>query len=416
MSYESKLNNFPSNIVNPTYIALLISLLLHFLVYKYGLPNFSLKDKNLLGKINVPVIELTPEEEARLPNLYPELDVPEFNNTPLDNGVQSFALPPSIALNANLFPDLESIPLPPPPDFDLPPLPPLPPLPSTDIKLPPIGDFSSLPLPPPLPPLESDSLENSAIKPPEAVQPLPEKTPEAKKPQVTPPQTQTKPEEKPEKQPSPAQIAAQRQQNLNRDVRDLSSSLQKKNTTNTDEEARKNYVAWLNQVKTVKPEVTVIEGTYPRDACIRRLEGTSVYGAVVDTNGQVLALELIKGAEYPIFNEQASQELSDRKFKNNTNQPKPYQVTVNYKYNSEICPSLTLPSLRREQETKQETPQTNQKPQNTEKPIKPASNLTEETPKPVENNQQNQTPAVEKPKPTPPQPQPVNQTPAIEKL
>ncbi|WP_171815458.1 energy transducer TonB [Stanieria cyanosphaera] len=359
----------------------------------------------------MPVIELTPEEEARLPNLNLELDVPEFNTTPLDNGVQSFALPPSIGPNGNLYPDLVPIPLPPPPNFNLPPLPPLPPLPSTDIKLPPIGDFSSLPLPPPLPPLESDSQTNPAIKPPATIQAPPEKLPEAQKPEVNPPQPQPKPPEKPATQPNSQQIAAQRQQRLNKNVRDLSSSLQKKEGGSTDEDARKNYVAWLNQIKTVNPEIMVIEGTYPRDACIRRLEGTSVYGVVVDASGQVLALELIKGSEYPIFNEQASQALSDRKFNNQTNQPKPYQVTVNYQYDAEICPSLTLPSLRKEQETKPETPLSPQKPQNIEKPPQPASNQREPNSKPVENNNQgNQTPEA-KPPANPPQPQPINQTP-----
>jgi TonB family protein len=411
MSYESRLNNFQSKITNPTYIALFISLILHFLVYKYGLPNFSLQDKNPPGRINVPVIELTPEEEARLPNLDLELDIPEFNNTPLDNGVQSFALPPSIG--ANGIPDLAPIPLPPPPNFDLPPLPPLPPLPSTDIKLPPIGDFSSLPLPPPLPPLETDSQVKPAIKPPAAIQAPLEKPPSAQKPEEVKPlqrQSQPKPPEKPATQPTPNQIAAQRQQRLNRDVRDLSGSLQKQENANTDEDARKNYVAWLNQIKTVNPEVMVIEGTYPRDACIRRLEGTSVYGLVVDTSGQVLALELIKGSEYPIFNEQASQDLSDRKFKNQTNQPKPYQVTVNYQYDAEICPSLTLPSLRKEQETKQETPSPNQKPQNTNQPSQPTNQTPEKPPaNPPQPQPTNQTP--EKPPANPPQPQSTNQTP-----
>ncbi|BAU66232.1 unknown protein [Stanieria sp. NIES-3757] len=408
MSYESRLNNFQSKITNPTYIALFISLILHFLVYKYGLPNFSLQDKNPPGRINVPVIELTPEEEARLPNL--ELDIPELNNTSLDNGIQSFALPPSIG--ANGIPDLAPIPLPPPPNFDLPPLPPLPPLPSTDIKLPPLGDFSSLPLPPPLPPLETDSQVKPAIQTPTAIQAPPAKPPETQKPEVKPPQPQSqpKPSEKPATQPNPQQIAAQRQQKLNRDVRDLSSSLQKKESSNTDEDARKNYVAWLNQIKTVNPANMVIEGTYPRDACIRRLEGTSVYGVVVDASGQVLALELIKGSEYPIFNEQASQDLSDRKFNNQTNQPKPYQVTVNYQYDAEICPSLTLPSLKKEQETKPETPSPNQKPQNTEKTPQPASNQREPNSKPVENNNQDNQAPEEKPPVNPPQPQPTNQS------
>ena len=69
---------------------------------------------------------------------------------------------------------------------------------------------------------------------------------------------------------------------------------------------------------------------------------------VVNAKGQVVALDLLKGAEYPIFNQQGNQDLRGRIFDNDTNKPKPYQVEVNYEYDAEICPSLTLPSIRTE--------------------------------------------------------------------
>ena len=146
-------------------------------------------------------------------------------------------------------------------------------------------------------------------------------------------------------------------------------------------------MAWLSEVKAIEPETLVIEGTYPRDACIRRLEGTSVYGVVADASGMVVALDLIKGAKYPIFNEQASKDLSSRELSNDTGKPKPYQITVEYKYDAEICPSLTLPSLRRdnqsepEPEPKSQPAPTEAKPETTEIPAE-AETKPEPQPKP----------------------------------
>jgi outer membrane biosynthesis protein TonB len=366
MSYDSKFKNErASQLISSTQIAVVISLVLHLLLFKYGFPRFSIADKITKEKLNVPIIELSPLEQSRLPNLYPELDIPEFENTPLSSEVPPFALPPSIPINPNLFQDLPPVPLPPPPpEFPLPPLPPLPSFPTTDIKLPPLGDISSLPLPPP--PTEGD-----AIKKPE--QPI--APPEAKKDQPPPPKPEVKASESsspPKPKLSPQQIAAVRQQNLNQQVRQLGQSLQKKDENTTNEEATKNYVSWLNEVKEATPQQLVIQGTYPRDACIRRLEGKSFYGVLVNSQGQVIDLELLKNANYPIFNEQASKDIGSRNFANNTGKPKPYQVEVNFKYDAEICPSLTLPSLRRDDKPKSPTPE-----------VKPEVPPKQETPTPI---------------------------------
>ena len=369
MSYKTNINNRSNKLITPTQISIFISIVIHVLLLRYGFTQLAIERDNQINiKETVPTIELTPEEQSRLPNLTPELNIPELNKTPLDENIAPFALSPSIPQNPNLFPDLPSVPLPPPPNslpvpnlplqqIPLPPLqslpaiepplPSLPPLPNTDIKLPPIGDTSSLPLPPPVPPAPVDSTEKPAPPPTEkpSTQPTQPTQPEAKKPEEKKPPT---PPAEPKPKLSPAQIAAQRQQKLEQEMRERSRSLQKNTAETTNEEARKNYVAWLSVIKEVQPEELTFEGTYPRDACIRRLEGTSVYGALVDPQGKVTDLELIKGAKYPIFNEQASKNISERDLANDTENIKPYRITVNFKYNPEICPSLTLPSLRRD--------------------------------------------------------------------
>jgi outer membrane biosynthesis protein TonB len=356
MSYESRFSDRTNPFLQPTKIALVISLGLHLLIYKFGLPNFGLNFDNGL-KREVSIIELSPEQQARLPDLEPQVDIPELPNTPLDSSAPPFALPPSINPSFGNFPNLPPIDLPPPPDFDISSLPPFP---TTDIKLPPIGDLSDLPSPPPLDSLDPDT----PLKPP-ATKPTPGKPPTQPAASPKAPTTET---QKPE---TPPQVTAtQRQQSLNKNVRSLSSSLKKQQTGTTDEDARKNYVAWLSEIKDVKPEGLAIDGTYPRDACIRRLAGTSVYGVIVDTKGKVAAVDLIKGAEYPLFNEQAVLDIRDRTFANKTNKAKPYQVTVNYEYDAETCPSLSLPSLLRDKPAQPKTPT---KPPAAETPDKPAT-------------------------------------------
>jgi outer membrane biosynthesis protein TonB len=397
MSYESELNlnqNRASRFINPTQLAFILSLVLHLLIYKFGLPRFHLNSDS--GKREVSIVQLTPEQQSRLPNLYPEPSIPENlpENIPLDSdpAAPPYAFTPNIG-----FPNLPPVAIPPPPNFDIPSLP-LPPV--TDIKLPPIGDWSSLPLPPPMESLDTPVKPETTPKTKTPKQP--ETKPQAAKPpEATQPETKPQPkkeeEEKAKPQPSPQQIAVKKQQNLQKNVRSLSSSLQKKEGGTTNEDARKNYIYWLTKVNNIEPESLVIEGVYPRDACIRRLEGQSVYGAVVDPQGQVVALDLIKGAKYPIFNEQAVKDISTKALKNGTETVKPYQITVNYKYDAEICPSLTLPSLRRDNQPKQETP----KPAPATPP-KPEA----ETPKPAPATPPK--PEAETPKPapaTPPKPE-----------
>ena len=341
--------------LNGTQIAILLSLGLHLLAYKYGFPVLLFQRQSSNPESVVSTIELTPVEQSRLPNLESQWNIPNFNTTSLDEAAPPFALPlpPNFSRNGNLPP------IPIPPGYRLPSIPNI----GSDIKLPPLGitNLSALPLPPPLPDIDS-------IQPPDVPLTTPEQTPEENPAEAETPVAPTAPKddsaqtEDTEDRLTPEQIAAVRKQKLTGNLRDVSRSLRKQNVGTTNEEARKNYVAWLSKIEEVEPESLDITGIYPKDACIRRLEGASVYGVLVDTDSQVVGLELIKGAEYPIFNEQASKNIQEyEEFDNDTEEIKPYQVTVNYQYDAEICPSLTLPSLRK----KEATPPVEKPPANT---------------------------------------------------
>ena len=362
MSYESKLDNHSGKFISPTQLCLLLSVAIHLLVLRFGLP--TIRFNNDSGRREVSIIELNPEQQSRLPDLYPQLDtsdIPNAANLPEPNSsfpVAPFAIPPSLIPGIGDNSNLPALTIPPPPEFNLPPLPP-----QTDITLPPIGDFSALPLPPEINPsdFEVDPIE---LPPNTGQTPQPSNSTPAKTQPIEPPQSTTttkpKPEEtkpKPQPQLTPEQIAAKKLADSQERINKLRQSLTKTEEGTTDEDARKNYVAWLAKVGDIEPDKIEIEGTYPRDACIRRLEGSSVFGVVANEKGEVVALDLIKGAKYALFDRQASQELSDRIFDNPTDKPKPYQATVNYKYDTEICPSLTLPSIKDREQQSQSKPQ-----------------------------------------------------------
>ena len=373
MSYESKLDNRSSKFISPTQLCLLLSVGIHLLILKFGLPTIRMNNDS--GRREVSIIELNPEQQSRLPDLSPQLDtpdIPDISNLPEpDNSVSvaPFAIPPSLIPGIGDNSNLPVLTIPPPPEFNLPPLPP-----QTDITLPPIGDLSALPLPPQIDP--SDFKVDPIELPPNTgeITPKPsDSTPETQSTQPPQQTTTTQPEPQqtqPEPQPqlTQEQIAARKLADSQERVQKLRQSLTETEAGTTDEDARKNYVAWLAKVEDVEPDKIEIEGTYPRDACIRRLEGTSVFGVVTNEQGQVVAIDLIKGAKYALFNQQASQELSDRTLDNPTDKPKPYQVTVNYKYDAEICPSLTLPSVINREQQPEPQPQAAPEPQVDPKP------------------------------------------------
>ncbi|WP_319420134.1 energy transducer TonB [Pleurocapsa sp. FMAR1] len=356
MVYESKLDNQFSKLINPAQLCLIISLALHLLVLKFGLP--SLKFNNDSGERKVAVIELSPEQQARLPNLSPELNTPNTPNInnlpPIDNSEPAapFAIPRSLFPGLGDPSNLPPVAIPPPPNFDnLPPLPPI-----TDITLPPVGDLSKLPLPPEIEPgdFKVDPSKVSSATKPTKKPGQPSKPENAQQQAQKSPQTAAKPEPKPqvEPKPTPEKVAAKKVDNSQKRIANLTQSLTKNEEGTTDEDARKNYIAWLAKVKEIKPDEIEATGTYPRDACIRRLKGTSVFGVVVNAKGEVVDLDLIKGAKYPIFNKQGVEDVAQLVLENKTKKPKPYQVTLNYEYDPEICPSLTLPSIRTEESQK----------------------------------------------------------------
>ncbi|MGL5794741.1 MAG: energy transducer TonB, partial [Waterburya sp.] len=125
MSYESKLARQSGKLLNPAKLCLFLSVGLHLLVLQFGLPSLNLDGDSSIREVSV--IELSPEQQSRLPNVSPQLNtpnIPGFNNNlpPVDNSkpASPFAIPRSLIPGIGNPNNLPPVPIPPPPDFDLP--------------------------------------------------------------------------------------------------------------------------------------------------------------------------------------------------------------------------------------------------------------------------------------------------------
>lgn len=133
-------------------------------------------------------------------------------------------------------------------------------------------------------------------------------------------------------------------------------------TNTTSDEEQENYTNWLAKVEIVDSVDLSIEGNYPQDACPLKLEGTTVYGVLVDEKGQIRELDLIRSGGYGIFNQQAREDILTRRFDDEIPHSKAYRVSVDFAYNQQICPSLTLPGLEEEGAALPETVTTPESP------------------------------------------------------
>lgn len=396
--------------------ALLTSIAFHGVFFTVVFPQWqnynSSKTNN--GLDNTPIVQLNAIEQTRLPNLTPQQQT-SFNwdsLTTLPSGDTSL---PSIPLSA-----LE-IPTPPPtanfpmPSFDnsvlqnLPAPPSLPPAAS----LPPVsysGDNFYLPTPsipsptelPPPPPLNQNAI---ATLPPAIDFDTPK---EGNVIDITADPTNERaitPEESIIRQQifanSEIEITANPRELINGNINytpqirgendkplafqpnnSLVAKLQKETQNTSDEDARKNYVAWAKEVQNVAPQQLTLSGIYPKDACVGKLEGTAAYGVTVNSAGSVVNSQLIKSSGYPLFNDQALRQIRSHGFANDTGTNKPYHVYVNYNYNAQICPSLSISNLGN---TTSGSPNTVDIPQNSIEPNEPNPPATFTPPKTESN-------------------------------
>lgn len=121
---------------------------------------------------------------------------------------------------------------------------------------------------------------------------------------------------------------------------------------------------------------------------LKKLEGTTTYGVVVNSMGNVVDTQLIKSSGYNLFNEQALKQINARQFENTGNGNIPYHVYVNFQYDTKVCPSVSLSNLGN-------VPQSSPQPSSNPNPVKP-NNVKPATPNNVKDSPSNSQPSSEK--------------------
>lgn len=349
----------------PINISILASVGVHALLFTVIMPKWGMNKSmgDMESLFNTPVIELNQFEQSRLPNLSPQnlSNWDLLSQLPSTNNQNPQINPPNI--------DIDSFQFPLPTNNNLPKLP-APPsniyLPSYSYNIP--APSSKLPPPPPsnlnnfnnianlpldiqnqLIDVNSEEQNNMELR--DKLFPLSESNQE-----IPNPRDLFNGNKKPPKDIQNSQVAinSNNQTNNNntqqvaiksppvkpKNYTQLTSALQKNDNDTKPKEAQENYVGFVSNTKVLKPQTVYLTGIYPRDACIRRLEGTANYGVTVNNQGNVINTQLIKSAGYPIFNQQALRQIQGRNFGGNS---KAYHVYVSFKPTG--CPSLSLANL-----------------------------------------------------------------------
>ena len=442
---SSYFKSAPLGLFNSNLISTVLSVGLHglalFLLLPYvtNLPT-SEPEVSESGEINVPVIELNPNEQNRLPEQNSGVSaVPEFPNSSLGD----LPMLDSPSLGSSLPNNFSNLPTPPA-------LPPLPPLNSYNnynripIALPPRRSFnppsspiSRTPLPPPslqtptpkTPPVPVPNLENAETPNPRQAlnfgDPTPRKPnnplfqgPNNQNPSTNNPSITRNPNNNPDRQ---QQII----RNLLQDTLKGAENLTYNAQGTTKEEARDRDLEWMQQTGvTLKPtQMKTVRGNYPKAACNLKLEGSAIYNVVVNSNGQLSKPPFItQSSGYGLFNNQGLQQVRALSF------PQSTRVKVIFRYDSKICGTGVVEKDTNTQTQPSPTPAPqapqNQAPSVPTEPKSPApnpENSTTPTPKtptepkppveasPIPQAPQNQAPSAPT-EPKSPAPNPENST------
>ncbi|HEY9690778.1 MAG TPA: energy transducer TonB [Oculatellaceae cyanobacterium] len=365
MSYFPSSQNLPELLLNPSAIAVVVSIGIHGLL-ALSLPTLSADSKEEEQNIrrSVEVVALTPTEQARLPQTtsLPPLTT-NTQPLPLTPPLTSLPVVPLLPPSGNYSSNIPLIRLPPISRNDtLPPVSPLRPRPliiqiPQERRLQPrrqfkIDDrpfFANREFPQPdVRETEAPRSENS--EPKTEVQPD-----NSSQPQVidTTPEPQSTPEPTPvaqQPQPEPQASIDPSQQQITRDETGTSDEAGRNNliawATKTrnpqDQDLGQSFVDLLEKLRKGEAPIISLSPAYPKAACPNKLAGAAVMGVLVDAKGQ-LAEEpfLIKSSGYAIFNQIAQEALKVYQFQNNIGKTQPYIVDVKFEYDSKLCSEPT---------------------------------------------------------------------------
>lgn len=336
----------------PTAISAIASVGLHGLLFAVlpFLPDTATRATEPEIRDPVEVVELTPEEQQRLPDfsLVAPIELPPIAEPP-QSGSDLFTLPttppPSIG-NSSLFPSssADSLLAPPLPVF-VPPSAPLVEIPSFTI---PIPQSPRLAAPPAAPSVTPPSPANPSPQASPPASPAPESSPS---PSVAVEPGPEAPESEPSPQASPSvRSEAQLREDLIAQQQEL-RALYTYNPAGTRQgEAQTSFAAWFYEElgktgndfdRLKKQEITV---DYPKIACPLKQSRFAEVGVVVDADNQIVGdPRIIQSSGYPLFNQEALKVVQAQTFENTTDGEQVHLIRVAFEYSEDVCPPGLTP-------------------------------------------------------------------------
>jgi TonB family protein len=323
-SFQSTLETLGGKLQEPTGIATLASIGVHGILWLFlpllPISPINLEEPEIRGSVQV--LELTPEEMGRLPDL-PDTEIPAQPQTP------SSPLPYTLQPMPNPFSSRLPTPLPPAPRF---------------------RDPSNIFVPPLLPPVPPRSSVTRRL-PQQRAEPRPT-LPVFPRGGLTPPvqpSTPASPTPGASPTPSPSVTPSQPAISMEQMVAQQRELLTYSAEGTTSDSALQSYTTWFGEAvkllgddwdgENAKP--IDITAPYPRVACLNKLEGTTTIGAVVDEEGKLLEdfpLALIQSSGYRLFNQAALDLVKDYDF-DATDKKQVYRMNVQFKFNADACPA-----------------------------------------------------------------------------
>jgi outer membrane biosynthesis protein TonB len=331
---------------NPSAVSAIASLGFHGLLFVALplLPYAALKAREPEIQEPVEMVELTPEEQKRLPNFstLPPIELPEIRNPPQqssDSDLFSFSTLPKSP--SSLSPSPDSLFVPPPLPIFIPPAPPAP-IPSFSIQIP-----TAPPPRPAAPPPAAPAPSPSATAEPSETEEIPDVAVEPASASPQPEQPDATPEAEVAASPRPiARSEEQIQQDLLARQQELRELYTYNPSGTSVEAANTSFLEWFSATMDreyaagdTKPKEQQVTSDYPRLACPLKQSRHAVVGVAVDADNQLVGEpKILQSSGYRLFNEEALKTAESYDFENASGDKQLYLLKVNFEYSEETCP------------------------------------------------------------------------------
>jgi hypothetical protein len=340
---------------DPGTLAALASLGVHGLLFVVLplLPDTAIQATEPEIKRPVEVVELTPEEQKRLPDMatQPPVELPPLTTLPKDNS-PLFTIP-SAKPPTSSFSSPDSLLAPPPPSsFFFPSLPPITQIPQ----------IRTIPLAPAQPPARPASPQATAPQTPSSPTQSPSPSPSAGSPIASPPESTAESPQSPPESPLPSvaidpaatpegepPASPRTEADINRDLLARNQELRELYTYNpsgtSTDDANISVLNWYSKAmgkdyaegEQLERKETVSE--YPKVACPLKQTRGAVVGVVVDGENQLVGdPAVVQSSGYNLFNRQAIEVAKTFNFENATGNSQAYLLKVTFEYSEEVCP------------------------------------------------------------------------------